>query len=47
MSPFTVVAASVFSVFGLIWSRKNWPDLLIKILLFGMGVWGFVTFFKG
>jgi len=44
---FALAAATVFGCMFVIWSKKTWPDVLIKIVLFGMTVWGIVAFFRG
>jgi hypothetical protein len=42
MNPYLLTSATMFFLLGVIWNKDTWPNFLLKIVLLGMALWGFV-----
>lgn len=47
MTSFIITASIIFGLLGLIWSRKDLFNLLIKAAFFGIMIWGILLSLQG
>jgi len=45
MIGYTAVAAAGFTALGVIWKKEDWLNLLLKLGLFGLAIWGWYIVF--
>jgi hypothetical protein len=46
MSHFLVVSIVINGFLAMVWQRKTWLNLLLKVFFFGMTLWAFGLYMK-
>lgn len=46
MFAFTITALSIFLILAFIWSRKTWPNIIMKMVFYGMAGWAAFLVFQ-
>lgn len=47
MNHYVVLCAAVFTFMFVIWDRKTWLNVSIKMALFAAAIWGWYIIFRG